>query len=133
MGKGQGLPGNERDRPRHVAATALCSLEAGTEPLIDVTPALIIDSEMGRGRRKHRNTARSEEGSSLAWLEGLMYGEPWTERQDPAYEDVRCQVKTSRLDCEGELEPERLSLVQPPCWVRGAQPVQPRARALSPS
>lgn len=60
--------------------------------------------------------ARSEQGSSLTRLEGLMYGETWTERQDPGDEDVRCQVKTSRLDCEGELEPERRSLVQPPCW-----------------
>lgn len=40
---------------RCVASTALCSLEAGTETLIDMTPGLITDSKSGAktgGRRK---------------------------------------------------------------------------------
>ena len=80
--------------------------------------------------------AYSAEQSSWIWLEGLMYRVMWTAMQGPNDEDVKRQVMTARRDCEGEREPERLSLLQ--ClhlsaWLgRGAEPVHSRAQALSP-
>lgn len=80
--------------------------------------------------------AYSAERSSQIWSEGPVYRVMWTERQGPDDEDVKCQVMTARRDCEGEREPERLSLMQ--ClhlsaWLgRGAEPVHSRAQALSP-
>ena len=81
--------------------------------------------------------AYSAEWSSRIWLEGLVYRVMWTAMQGPNDEDVKRQVMTARRDCEGEREPERLSLMQ--ClhlsaWLgRGAEPVNSRAQSLSPA
>lgn len=87
---------------RCVVSIALCSLEAGTESLIDVTPVLIADSKSGTktggGGRKLRNMAYSVERSGRMWLESLMYRGMWTEWQGPDDEDAKCQVMTARRD-----------------------------------